>query len=274
MLPHQPQRVQDLPDIQGEQHPKILVMKDLISLSPTFIQPTEFNALDHERTFKIIMAGLFVFIILYVTAIFCILWQFDEAGVLFQTGWLESRTNTIVSWFIRVSLGVTALSILASIACGVYANGGFVTPTPNPPTPLILTNIPFNTLNLAIVIGIVVFLVLSVLFNRQGKGGLYLSAILLCVLLCNREARKHVRLRFRQLIDRFTIGGTNSVGPIATIALAVRPQNSTERWAEPSVRYTVTLPQFLDDMDVTDVTDVTVTLPEFLEVVDVKETSM
>ena len=73
-------------------------MKDLISPSPTFIQPTEFNALDHEKTFKIIMASLFIFIILYVTALFCILWLFDEAGVLFQTGWLESRTNTIFYW--------------------------------------------------------------------------------------------------------------------------------------------------------------------------------
>ena len=230
------------------------------------------------------MAGLFVFIILYVSAMFCILWHFGEPGALFEIGVLKLRGDarikqeeagkTLISCFTRGSSGITALSILASIACGLYANWGFVTPTPNPPTPLILTNIPFNTLNLAIVIGIVVFLVLNVLFNFEGKGGLYLSAILLCVLLCNREARKHVRLRFRQLIDRFTIGGTNSVGPIATIALAVRPQNSTERWAEPSVRYTVTLPAFLNDMDVTDVTDVTVTLPEFLEVIDVKETSM
>ena len=31
VLPHHPQRVQDLPDIQGEQHSEILVMKDLTS---------------------------------------------------------------------------------------------------------------------------------------------------------------------------------------------------------------------------------------------------
>ena len=29
VLPHHPQRVQNLPDIQGEQHPEILVIKDL-----------------------------------------------------------------------------------------------------------------------------------------------------------------------------------------------------------------------------------------------------
>ena len=213
------------------------------------------------------------------------MWHFAEPGALFKIGWLnltndaaitqEAGMTTLFSWFLRGSLGVTALSILTSIACGVYANRGFLTsPTPNPPNALVQVNIPYSTLHLTIAFGIVVHIVLNIFFNFEGANGFFMSTVLLGFLLCNKKARKHVRLRFRQLIDRFTIGGNNSVGPIATIALAVRPQNSTERWAEPSVPYTVTLPQFLDHMDVTDVTDVTVTLPEFLEVVDVKETSM
>ena len=251
-------------------------MNNLTSSSSTFIQPTEFNALDHKRTFKIVLAGLFVFISFYVGACFGTLYQFDEAGALFKIGWLkltgwEAGTNTIVSWFVRVSLGVTALSMLTSIACGVYANRGFLTPTPNPPNALVQVNIPFSTLHLAIALGIVIVIVLNVLFNLEGVGGLFMSAVLLGFLFCNREARKHVRLRLRQLIDRFTVGENNSVEPIATIALAVEAQHSTERWAEPSDRHAVTLPQFLD---VTDVTDVIVTLPESLDVMDVTETSM
>ena len=45
-------------------------------------------------------------------------------------------------------MGLSALTMLTSVACGVYVSGGFVAPAQ--------TNIPFSTLNLAIVLGIVV----------------------------------------------------------------------------------------------------------------------
>ena len=37
VLPYQPQRVQGLPDIQGEQYPETLLMKDFSSPSSTFV---------------------------------------------------------------------------------------------------------------------------------------------------------------------------------------------------------------------------------------------
>ena len=80
-----------------------------------------------------------MFIICYVSACFGIVWHFDDAGALFKMGWLnltddaaitqEAGMTTLASWFPRGSMGVTALSMLTSIACGVYANRGFVTPT-------------------------------------------------------------------------------------------------------------------------------------------------
>ena len=208
------------------------------------------------------MAGIFVFIIFYVSALFCILWYFDEPGAFFEIGLTgvlkyggdatkkQEAGKTLISCFTRGSSGITALSILASIACGVYANWGVVTPTPNPPT----VNIPFNTLHLAIALGILV----KVVINPRGAGGLILSTVLSGFLLCDKKARKHVKLRLRQLIDRITVGGNNSVTPIVSIALTVRaqvddsPQISRRRWAEPSERYAVTLPQFLEVMDVTE----------------------
>ena len=245
------------------------------------------------------MAGLFVFIILYVSACFCIL-HFDEPGALFEIGVLnlagdaqempktadylfasdpaikqEASRTTLVLWIFRGSMGVTGLSIVTSILCGLYANCCFATPTPNPPNALLHVNIPFNTLHQALTLGIGV----AIVFNDRGVGGLFMSAVLLGFLLCHKKARKHVRLRMRQLIDRFTVGGNNSVEQIATIALAVSREfvensveNSPARWAEPSVRYTVTLPEFLNDMDVTDVTnvtdvtDVSVTIPQVAQV--------
>ena len=224
------------------------------------------------------------------------MWYFDEAGALFNPtrGWLkltddagmtqEAGSSTFPYWFPRVSMGVTALSMLTSIACGVYANGGFViTPTPDPPTALVQVNIPFNTLHLAIALGIVVAIVRNVVFNLEGAGGLFMSAVLLGFLLCNKKARKHIVLRLRQLIDRFTIGGNNSFDPFVSLALVVRAliqwfsvgrhnsvapivsiavvggdqvapplQLFTRRWAAPSIRYAVTLPEFLEVMDVTE----------------------
>ena len=86
---------------------------------------------------------------------------------------------TSAKWIFRVFMGVTALSMLTSIACGVYANRSFATPTPNPPNALLQINIPFNTLHVAIALGIVVTIVLNVLFNLEGVGGIFWSAVLL-----------------------------------------------------------------------------------------------
>ena len=102
--------------------------------------------------------------------------HFDEAGALFKIGTStlkgDAGTTTFASWIFRGSVGVTALSILTSIACGVYANGGFVSnSTSNPPNALLQVNIPFTALHLAIAHGIVVSTVLNVLFNLHGVGG-------------------------------------------------------------------------------------------------------
>ena len=157
-------------------------------------------------------------------------------------------------------MGVTALSMLTSIACAVYVSWGVKKPpSPNPPTPIIKNNIPFSILNLAIGLGMVVSIVLNVLVSFWGVNGLQMSSVLLAMLLPNKKARKHVALRLRQLIDRFTVGGNNSVSPIVSIALVVRaqvedsPQLFKRRWAVPSAQYAVALPEFLDIMDVTEI---------------------
>ena len=86
----------------------------------------------------------------------------------------------------------------------------------------------------------VVSIVLNVLISYWGLNGLDMSLILMAMLLPNQKARKHVKLRVRQLIDRLTVGGNNSVGPIAPIALVVRaqvedsPQLFTRRWTVPT----------------------------------------
>ena len=168
--------------------------------------------------------------------------------------------STLARGFFLTSMGITALSMLTSIACAVYVSWGVKKPpTPNPPTPIIKNNIPFSILNLAIGLGMVVSIVLNVLISFWGANGLQMSSVLMAMLLPNKKARKHVALRLRQLIDRFTVGGNNSVGPIVSIALVVRaqvedsPQLFKRRWAVPSAQYAVALPEFLDIMDVTEI---------------------
>ena len=198
--------------------------------------------------------------------------HFAESGALFEnvsflTGAVTEKTGistvatvtTVAKYIMLVSLGVTSLIMLISIACGVYASWGVTTPpTAHPPTALIKNNIPFSILNLAIGLGIVVSIVLNVSISFQGANGLPLSSVLMAILLQNKKARKHVALRLRQLIDRFTVGRNNSVGPIVPIALVVRarvedsPRLFTRRWAVPSAQYAVALPEFLDIMDVTE----------------------
>ena len=157
------------------------------------------------------------------------------------------------------ALGVTALTILSSNVCGLYVSWGFGAQTTVHPTDFITNNIPFSNLNLAIGLGMVVNIILSALFKYEGVNGLQLSAVLLAILLPKKKARKHVALRLRQLIDRFTVGRNNSVSPIVSIALGVRaqvedsPQLSTRRWAVPSARYAVSLPEFQDIMEITDI---------------------
>ena len=103
------------------------------------------------------------------------MWHFGGAEALFKVGWLKSTSAVAImqkgwmgvsaSWIFRVSKGVTALSMLTSVACGIYANWGFATQTANPPNAPLQINIPFSTLNLAIALGIVVSIVVNVFFN-------------------------------------------------------------------------------------------------------------
>ena len=208
-----------------------------------------------------------IFIVVYVSACFGLVAHFAEIGAVFKVSGLKlngdaaiseeeaGMTNLALVPF-RASMGVTALAMLISFLCAVYVRCGFVTPTHIHPSDLVQINIPFSTLNFAIALGIVVTIVLNALW--VGVGGSFMTAVLTSIFLSNKKAKKHVALRLRQLIDRFTVGRNNSVGPLVSIALVARAQVAdspplfTRRWAEPSVRYAVALPEFLDIMDVTE----------------------
>ena len=75
-----PQHQQDLSDIQGE--------SSLFFLPPSssnFIQPIEFNQLDHEKRFKFVFKGLLIVITVYVAS-FCAMLNFLEPGAVTKKG--------------------------------------------------------------------------------------------------------------------------------------------------------------------------------------------
>ena len=79
VLLHRPEHQQDVPDIQGEQ-----CLPDLIFLSYTFFQPVEFNQLEHEKRFKVVLILILVLITVYAVSTF-VLAQIIEPGALFIT---------------------------------------------------------------------------------------------------------------------------------------------------------------------------------------------
>ena len=90
---------------------------------------------------------------------------------------------------------------------------------------VVQNNVPFSSLNLSIVLGIIVIIVRDVVFNAFGADGIPISAVLTTLLVSNKKARKHVLLQMRQKLDGIVIGGNNTVHPVVSISLAqVRDQ--------------------------------------------------
>ena len=84
---------------------------------------------------------------------------------------------------------------------------------------VIENNIPFSSLNLSVVLGVIVVIVRDLVFNSVGARGIPISAVLATLLFSNKKARKHIALQLRQKIDSITIGGNNTVHPVVEVAL-------------------------------------------------------
>ena len=80
MLLRLPQRQQDISDIWGDSN-----TLSLSSSSYNFIQPIQFNQLDHERRFKFIFKSLLIAISVYVASC-SVLLNFLEPGALSKRG--------------------------------------------------------------------------------------------------------------------------------------------------------------------------------------------
>ena len=73
--------------VQSQHHQNVLVLQGERGLpheflSSTFLQPTDFNQIEHERRFKFVLKGLFILITVKVVLIL-LLAQVTEPGAIF-----------------------------------------------------------------------------------------------------------------------------------------------------------------------------------------------
>ena len=198
-------------------------------LSSTFFQPIEFHLLEHEKRFKSLLILILVLTTVYV-ALFFVLAQIIEPGALFKkvyflTGDLEFRLDDVGDNMARLtaiffinSAGLTALVMLTSEICAWAKSPASTMIYPVCSPGFIVNHIPFFTLNMSIVFGIVVQVV-SWVFPDFLAPFWFPVAVVTTIFVRNQGARKHVASRLRQQIDTFTIGGNNTAHPVVSIAV-------------------------------------------------------
>ena len=217
VLLHQPQHQQDVPAIQGEE-----CLPDLIFLSSTFFQPIEFIQIQHEKRFKLVLKIILILITVYV-GLFFVLAQIIEPGALFRrvyflTGGVFDSVTKLFAKLILFSGGITALVMVTSEICAWVMRPASTISHPVCSPGFIVNHIPFFTLNISIVFGMVGRLVAGVFFEFFAAFW-FPAAVVTSIFVTNQGARAHVASRLRQKIDTFTIGGNNTVHPVVSIAL-------------------------------------------------------
>ena len=223
-----PQPHQDIPHTQGDKKPQG-------RNSPGTIQPTEFNQLDHERKFKRVLGGIFTATLIYILSALalthllgagtnihvhsnahpCVPGKAPFLALLMD---VEEPKSHVIIYFHATSATLTVLFMIGSDIFVRFSRRS--QPTPANASTTIINTIPFSTLNISIALTIVANVITS-MFGVTMINGMQSSMILAALLVTNRAARKHVRIRLRQNIDSLTIGrlSTNRVEPVVSIAL-------------------------------------------------------
>ena len=190
---------------------------------PLSFQPIEFNAIEHERRFWLILKGIFILITVCVVLLF--VWaQIIEPGALFErlhflTGDMLVESGKAYLLFPLFTNGATALAMVIAGICACVMKPASTIIHPVCSAGFVLNHIPFFTLNMSIVLIMVVQIVTMIFFEFSLPFWLIISAVITTILVTNKGARAHVALRLRQQIDSFTIGGNNTVHPVVEIAL-------------------------------------------------------
>ena len=187
--------------------------------------------MDHEKDFKTAFKGISIFISFYTFSIF-VLAHMIKPGVGFNVNLNEEFlvTKSLFEGDVRSRLlllvvlslfSLTALVLVASEICActmIHPATTIVQPT-SCSTNFITNPIPFVSLHICITVGFFREIILRVLFDIALPPWLVICSLLLAILATNSKAQKHVALRIRQKVAMMTVGRTNAVHPIISVAL-------------------------------------------------------
>ena len=198
----------------------VLFEKNHVTIKKITFQPIQFNALDHEKRFKIILTGLLILITVYVFAIFELA-NIIEPGAAFKSACLPLYMHVYLlnggcfaeyvlpRSILIINGGIIAIVMIVSEVCARIMHPANASTAGNPVTlcspSFIVNNIPFFSLNSSIAFGLGLKVTLHVFekfFELTKPNKWYQlqmpSLLLIAILATNRLARKHVVLRFRQ----------------------------------------------------------------------------
>ena len=133
-----------------------------------------------------------------------------------------SKSNSHVNVYFHItSASLTVLSMIVSHTVVRFSRRS--QPSSDNASTAIINTIPFSTLNISVALALFVNIILA-MFGVTLVNGLMASLILAGLLVTNKKARKHLRLRLRQNIDSLTIGRSrsNRVDP-AVVSIALVP---------------------------------------------------
>ena len=207
------------------------LIKKCLYLHKPFLQPTEFQQMDHEKDFKAAFKGISIFISFYTFSIF-VLAHMIKPGVGFNFNFNEEFlvTKSLFEGDVRSRLllivvlsffTLTALVLVTSEICAytmIPPATTIVQPT-SCSTNFITNPIPFVSLHICIIVGFFRHMVLGFLFDIAVPPWLVICTLLLAILATNRKAQKHVALRIRQKLSMMSVGRNNAVHPIISVAL-------------------------------------------------------
>ena len=126
-------------------------------------------------------------------------------------------SNSHLTMYFHIT--AVCLSVLFMIGSDIFVRfSRHSQPTPaNAPTTIVNT-IPFSTLNTSIALTIVVNVILH-MFGVTLVMGVHATLIMATLLLTNKRALNHLRLRLRQNFDSLSIGRSNRVVSIALVPI-------------------------------------------------------
>ena len=207
------------------------LIKKCLYLHKPFLQPTEFQQMDHEKDFKTAFKGISIFISFYTFSIFVLAhmikpgvgfnFNFNEEFLVTKSLFEGDVTSRLLLIVVLSFFTLTALVLVTSEICActmIPVATTIVQPT-SCSTNFITNPIPFVSLHICMIVGFFRHMVLGFLFDIAVPPWFVICSLLLAILATNRKAQKHVALRIRQKLSMMTVGTNNAVHPIISVAL-------------------------------------------------------